>query len=78
MALHEAIQRALLQLARPLTAGEIRTFVQGHDLYVQKAGTPVTVNQVCARIRRYPQLCSIDASNRPFLYDLVNRPPVGM
>ncbi|MDA8346279.1 MAG: hypothetical protein M0Z66_12465 [Thermaerobacter sp.] len=73
LTLHEAIEQAIIRLARPATAREILDYVHRHNLYVQQAGTPLTIHQICARIRHYPKFFSIDASARPFLYDLVGR-----
>ena len=73
--LHEAIKQVLTALGRAATAREILDYVQSHELYERRDSTDVTVSQIDARIRRYPQLFSIDRSTRPFLYDLVGRVP---
>jgi hypothetical protein len=53
--LHETIKRIINEYG-PAVVSEITAKVNEQGLYKRKDGEPVTVNQICARIRKYPRM----------------------
>lgn len=54
MTLHEAMRQVLSEAGNEgLTGRELVDAINGRGLYRQRAGTPVTINQVHARARNY-------------------------
>lgn len=56
MTLHEIIKIVLEEVGRALTSEEIAGFINKKDLYQRKDGSPVSSNQVNARVSNYPDI----------------------
>jgi len=62
MTLHEAIEKLLLQIKRPLTAREIADELNKNKWYVKKDKSQIKSNQITARVDDHPELFDIDRS----------------
>ena len=58
MTLHDAIEAALSEASRAMTAAELAERVNTSGRYKKRDGTPVTPFQIHGRTRKYPQLFS--------------------
>ena len=56
MTLHEAIQKVLIEQARPMTSREIADVINAKKYYSRGDGKPLPTGQITARVNKYQNL----------------------
>jgi len=68
LTLHEAIRQVLQDAGSPQTASYIRDQIRKRKLYTRRDGEPADLSQICARIRKHPDLFVVHSDTVPFTY----------
>ena len=63
MTLHEAIQKVLIEQARPMTSREIADVINAKKYYSRGDGKPLPTGQITARINKYQNLFTKNGKN---------------
>lgn len=71
--LHEAIEKVIKEVGRPLTFTEIAKQVNAQQLYSRSDGAPVPASQISARVKNYPHLFRICRESGTSKIDTINQ-----
>ena len=71
--LHEAIEKVIKEVGRPLTFTEIAKQVNAQQLYSRSDGAPVPASQISARVKNYPSWFTVNRDESPATVSLAGR-----